>query len=209
VEFDGHIIGASFASGDTIVAGRWLRSPFGPFADVMWRRADGRRVLLAPDAGIGGFVSSQYTFDEVRTAPVRVERGGGRVEANAGPVRMLLGPRPRGVPSWLLAARPRRLRHARSWIAAEDRLLRPLVHRAFGARDVRTYGATRAGVREWYAIHDLRHADAEAWIDGRNLGPTVPGPPAGFGFSEFPGRPAIVRVTSMFDLEDDGSRRAG
>jgi hypothetical protein len=49
ITFDGHIIGASFASGDRLVAGRWFRSPFGAFADVMWCQPDGRRVLLAPD----------------------------------------------------------------------------------------------------------------------------------------------------------------
>jgi len=33
--FDGHILGASSTSGDTIVVGRWPVSPFGGFTDVM------------------------------------------------------------------------------------------------------------------------------------------------------------------------------
>jgi hypothetical protein len=74
LRFDGHIVGASFASGDTIVAGRWRTSPFGPFADVMWRRADGRRVLLAPSEAARAFVMAHYDFDGSVEAPVRIER---------------------------------------------------------------------------------------------------------------------------------------
>jgi len=56
--FDGRILGASFASGDRIVAGRWHASPFGPFADVMWCRPDGTRVLLAPSETVAAFVAA-------------------------------------------------------------------------------------------------------------------------------------------------------
>lgn len=192
-------MGASFASGDRIVVGRWFRSPFGPFADVMWCRPDGRRVLLAPDERVRDFVSGQYAFDELRLAIVRAERVDGAIEATAGPVRLVLRPHGRGVASRVLAMRPRRLRTAKAWITVEDRLLRPIVRPLFAAAGVRTTGTTLAGVREWYGIHDFRDADANAWIDGADLGPTAPCPPAGFGFSEFPSTPAVVRVTSMFD----------
>ena len=43
-----------------------------------------------------------------------------------------------------------------------------------------------------------RDADATASIDGVDLGAPAACPAAGFGFSEFPAQPAIVRVTSMF-----------
>ena len=199
--FDGHIMGASFASGDRIVAGRWFRSPFGAFADVMWCRPDGRRVLLAPDERVRDFVAGHYAFDELAIEDVRVERtGDGAIEAIAGPVRLDPACATRaGLASTLLAMRPRRLRTWRPWIAVEDRVLRPLVQPLFAAvRGVRTTGVTFAGAREWYAIHDLREADAEASIDGVDLGAPAACPPAGFGFSEFPAQPAIVRVTSMF-----------
>lgn len=206
VEFDGHIMGASFASGDRFVVGRWFRSPFGPFADVMWCRPDGRRVLLAPDEHVREFVGGHYAFDELRLEPVRVERVDRAIEAAAGPIRLLLRPRARGTASRLLAMRPRRIRTAKAWIVAEDRLLRPVVRPLFAAADVRTTGVTLAGVREWYAIHDYRDADASASVDGDDLGITAPCPPAGFGFSEFPSRPALVRVTSLFDLDGASAR---
>jgi hypothetical protein len=199
ITFDGHIMGASFASGDRIVAGRWFRSPFGAFADVMWCRPDGRRVLLAPDVRVRDFVAGHYAFDELSIEEVRVERtGDGAIEATAGPVRLVLRTRPAGPASTLLAMRPRRLRTWRPWISLEDRALRPLVQPLFAAAGVRTTGVTLAGAREWYAIHDLHEADADATIDRADLGAPVACPPAGFGFSEFPQQPAIVRVTSMF-----------
>ena len=197
--FDGHIMGSSFTTGDRFVAGRWFRSPFGAFADVMWCRPGGRRVLLAPDERVRDFVARHYAFDELTVGDVRVERRvDGAIEVTAGPVRLLLRARRPGVASTLLAMRPRPLRTWRPWIAAEDRVLRPLVQPLFAARGVRTTGVTLAGTREWYAIHDLRDADAQASIDGVDLGAPATCPPAWFGFSEFPAQPAIVRVTSMF-----------
>jgi len=199
ITFDGHIMGASFASGDRIVAGRWFCSPFGAFADLMWCRPDGRRVLLAPDERVRDFVAGHYAFDDLAIEDVRVERtGDGGIEAIAGPVRLVLRPRPPGPASTLLALRPRRLRTWRPWITVEDRVLRPLVQPLFAAPGVRTTGVTLTGAREWYAIHDLREADAKASIEGVGLGKPAVCAPAGFGFSEFPAQPAIVRVTSMF-----------
>ena len=83
-------------------------------------------------------------------------------------------------------------------------MLRPAAGPLFGpnARSIRTRGVTRDGSREWYAIHDFVEADASASVEGRDLGQVAPGPPAGFGFSEFPGGAAIVRVTSMFRPAD-------
>lgn len=202
--FDGRILGASFASGDRIVAGRWHASPFGPFADVMWCRPDGTRVLLAPSETVAAFVAHHYSFDEVERADVRVERRDGAIEVTAGPLDIRLVPRPPGTASRLLGLRPRRLRTSPAWIAFEDTVLRPVAGRLFGpnARSIHTRGVTRDGSREWYAIHDFLEADATATIDGRDLGPVAPCPPAGFGFSEFPGGAAVVRVTSIFRPAD-------
>ncbi|MGZ5326974.1 MAG: hypothetical protein ACXWFU_01310 [Actinomycetota bacterium] len=199
--FDGHIVGASFASGDRLVAGRWRASPLGPFADVMWCRPDGTRILLAPAEVVAAFVTRHYPFDEVRIGGVRVERGGGAVSVDAGPIAMRLRPRRPGLASHLLRLRPRALRTKRAWIAFEDTILRPAAGPIFGpnARVIRTRGVTGDGSHERYAIHDFLEADAAASIDGRDLGAIAPCPPAGFGFSEFPDGAAIVRVTSIFE----------
>ncbi len=200
MEFDGHILGASFASGDRIVVGRWLRSPLGSFADVMWCRSDGRRVLLAPDERVRDFLAGHYAFDELRVERVTAERtGDGVIVGSAGPVRLTVRPSGPGWASLLLALRPRGIRTAKAWIDLEDRVLRPLVRPLFAAADVRTSGETLAGARERYAIHDFRHAEATASVDGVDLGPTALCAPAGFGFSEFPSTAALVRVTSIFE----------
>ncbi len=202
--FDGHIMGASFASGDRIVVGRWFDSPFGPVADAMWRRADGTRVLIAGDRALADFVDRHYAFDHVLSEVVRAERSAqDRIEVSAGPLQLTLRVRAAGSASLLLRLRPRALRTRPTWIAFEDRVGRRLAGRLFAAGGVRTRGITRAGAREWYAIHDIHWADASASRDGRDLGSTVPGSPAGFGFSEFPSRPALVRVTSRFEANAD------
>ena len=201
MEFDGHIIGASFASSDRFVAGRWRHSPFGPFADLMWSRPDGQRVLFAPNEHIGAFIARHYAFDEVQIEPVRIERDAGvEVVVETASIRVVLRPNAPGVASRLLALRPRRLRTARRWIGFEDRVLRPLVRPLFAASGVRSTGVTLAGTREWYAIHDYRTAEATASIGGSDLGQPAPCGPARFGFSEFPAVPALVRVTSIFEL---------
>jgi len=201
LRFDGHIIGAAFASGDTIVAGRWRTSPLGAFADAMWRRPDGSRVLFAPRDDVATFVTEHYTFEEASVSPVRVERdGASTVRLAAGPIELMLRARRRELGGQLVRLRPRALRERRAWIAVEDALLRPLFSPLFGASDVHVRGHTRNGAREWYAIHDVLAADATARLDGRDLGETSSTPvPAGFGFSEVPATPSIVRVTSLIE----------
>jgi hypothetical protein len=200
LRFDGHIVGASFESGDTIVAGRWRTSPFGPFADVMWRRADGRRVLLAPTEATRAFVTSHYNFDEAIDAPVRIERDpDGAVRVTGGPIDMTLRAHGIDLPGRLIRLRPRWLRERPAWIAVEDALLRPVVGPLFGANGVHVRGTTGAGAREWYAIHDVRAAIATATVDGASLGATTALSSAGFGFSEFPSRSTILRVTSLIE----------
>jgi hypothetical protein len=198
--FDGSILGAAFASGDRFVVGRWHATPLGPFADVMWRRPDGARILLAPTEA-ARFISRHYPFDEVRVGAVRVERDGTDVAVVAAPIALRLSPRPPGLASHLLRLRPLALRTRPAWIAFEDTVLRPVVGPLFGtnAGAIRTRGVTRDGSHEWYAIHDFLDADATASIDSEDLGAVAPGPPAGFGFSEFPDGAAIVRVTSIFE----------
>ena len=86
LRFDGLIAGASFSSGDAIVAGCWWTSPFGAFADVMWARPDGTRVLLGPDRPELDVVWSHYWFEERAVAPVRVRMTGRFIRVTAGPL---------------------------------------------------------------------------------------------------------------------------
>jgi len=200
LRFDGHILGTSFASGDTIVAGRWRSSPFGPFADVMWRRSDGVRTLLAPTEDVRTFVMGHYAFDAASRVPVRVERDRtGLVRVDAGPIDLRVRAEPLDLAGRLIRLRPRWVRERPAWIAIEDVALRPLVAPLFGADGVHVRGRTRTGAREWYAIHDVRAAAATGAIDGTDLGETATLEAAGFGFTEFPSRSSIVRVTSLIE----------
>ncbi len=200
LRFDGWIAGAAFASGDRFVVGRWQRSPLGSFADVMWARPDGTRILVAPDEQVLRFVGAHYAFEECRRAPVDVDISSRLVRASAPPLALRLELEPPGAMSRLLALRPRRLRTFRPWIAVEDIVVRPLVAPLLaGGAGIRARGRTRTGAREWYAIHAFRAATAGASLDGVDLGPTVPARTCGFGFSEFPPMPAAVRVTSLIE----------
>ena len=203
LRFDGHILGVAFASGDRFVVGRWPVSPFGGVADVMWARADGERVLLAERPELLAFVAGHYRFDRALRRAVRVDlvtRHTILVEAGAVRIELELGPA--GLASDLLRLRPRFLRERPSWITVENAVLLPLVAPLLDAPGVHTRGVTAAGVREWYAIHDLRPiAVSRAWVDGEDLGPTVRARPAGFGFSEFPDHASLVRVTALFEAQ--------
>jgi len=199
LRFDGWIYGAAFASGDRFVVGRWPQSPLGSFADVMWARPDGGRVLVAASETVLRTVGDYYSFDELRQGDVQLDVSPTAVRVLAPPIEIELDLDPPGVMSWLLAVRPRVLRTIRPWIALEDLVLRPLVAPLISGDGIRARGRTRTGAREWYAIHAYRTACARATIDGVDLGPSVPARASGFGFSEFPPQPAAVRVTSLIE----------
>ena len=202
IRFDGAIAGAAFSSGDRIVIGCWLGSPFGPFVDAMWARPDGTRVLVAPPGRPLAFVASQYRFDEHVAAQTGARVSARMLRITAGPLALEMSLQPPGVVSALLALRPRPLRAAGPWMWVEDVMLRPLVGPLVGgSAAIRIRGRTPGGVRERYCIHDVRSAaSVRASVDGVDLGPpTPPTSPAGFGFSEFPPRPALVRLTSLFE----------
>src|SRR4051794_12968871 len=86
LRFDGWIAGIGTSSGTRVVLGHWVRSPFGPFTDVMLERKDGHRVLLAPSAQTAHFVAGTYVFDEVRVVPVGVEADRGECRVAAPPL---------------------------------------------------------------------------------------------------------------------------
>lgn len=203
LNFDGWIVSACFARGDVVVAGLWPRSPFGPVADVMWSTSAGERVLLAPTDEFAGFVSRHYTFDRVDVVDVRARLGRGSVAVDAGPLvlRVALGRAPAA--SLALRLRPRTLLRTPRWLDVEDALLRPLAGPIVGGgANVRTSGTTMAGVRQRYAIRDLRWVtSATGAAAGADLGELdrIRHDP-GFGFSGPPRRPAAVRVTAMLDV---------
>jgi hypothetical protein len=107
------------------------------------------------------------------------------------------------------------LRAGPGWRLPFARLRTPWVTRwvegpvARAALGVRTYGRSpSSGVREWYRADEYRPVvTASAFVDGGDCGGLVPfsaDAPAGFGFSEPPRRPSMVRVRPL--LHDPSGR---
>ncbi|MFG3284470.1 hypothetical protein [Streptomyces sp. NPDC048111] len=192
--FDGWIAAVGTGSGTRVVVGHWPRSPFGPFADVMLERADGRRTLLAPTAATAAYVSSVYHFDEVRTVDVAVRVRDGVWHVAAGPLDLRFTVGRRGALGLALRAVPRPLARMPLWAAVSDAPARLMA-------GVRTRGSSRPGCRQWYAAGDLVPiSTARVRLDGDDLGPLAPvSPPVRFGFGSAPAAPALVRVFSTVE----------
>jgi hypothetical protein len=191
--FDGFIAGLGTASGMRVVVGIWPRSPLGSFADVMVERADGHRLLLAPSAAVAGFVTSTYTFDEVRVGPVHVRTDGVRWQVDAAPLAIDLTTGRRAPLGRLLRAVPRALATDPRWIAVIDRVARAALP------GVRTRGSAGGGREEFYGAQDLHRITAAAvhW-DGADQGALAPvAPPVRFGFGSTPRSPSFTRVTTL------------
>ena len=197
---EGTIAAAGFASGDRFVVGVWERGPLGPMNDVMWAGPAGKRTLLAPSDEVARFVGGVYRFDYVQVVNFEVRSDDSSLEVRAGPLEMRLDA---GKPARIFTLRPLWLARSPTWVRLEDLVLRPLVGRLVlkGARGVRSYGWTASGVREWYRIYGYRPVvAARAALDGRDLGDLRPlEPPARFGVSEFPRRPALVRCSPLLE----------
>ncbi len=170
------------------MVGTWLSSPVGPLDDLMWGRADGRRVLVVGDDAGAAYVSGVYGFDEVVVSPLRVRLHGRLLDLHAPELWLELH---------LRAGRAVRLRSARPawftrWVEG------PIASRLLG---VNTYGVSPSGVREWYrAVSFRRVVSGWASIEGRDLGRLGPiDPPAGFGFSEPPRFPSMVGVEPLLE----------
>jgi hypothetical protein len=190
----GTISSAGFAGGNRIVVGHWPTSPIGPFGDVMWVTADDQRILLAPSGEVADFVTSIYTFDDVRVVELDVHSDGHRTTARCDALDLeLVGGRLRPVPF----PRPR----------AVTRYVEAPIARALMA--VETYGTSATGAREWYQTRGWRWVVAgRASVGGRDVGPpTAIDRPIGVGFSEPPRRPSIVSVRVAIDLSGVGAAR--
>lgn len=205
--FTGRILGVGTTSGVRLVVGVWDDSPLGSFADVMIERADGHRLLLAPRTEVGDFVATTYSFDETRIEPVEVlvEDPGATPDAGAPsgrPARTLQVTTPslelaaglgrRTALGWLLHGIPPRLATSPLLSAVTDPVARVLL------RGVRTRGSAGRGRREYYGATDVRAVTTvTARLDGADLGTlTAVDPPARFGFSSTPSRPALTEVVT-------------
>ena len=198
---EGTIAAAGFSSGDRFVVGVWEEGPLGPMTDVMWANASGRRTLLAPSDDVATFIAGIYRFDRVVVVPVTLrDARPDRLHLLAGALEIELEG---GRALRLFALRPRWLARSPTWVRIENAILRPLVAGLVlkGASRVRAYGRTPSGVREWYRIDAYRPVvRGSARLDGEDLGEIAPlHPPAGFGFSEFPRRPALVRCSPLLE----------
>jgi hypothetical protein len=195
LRFDGWIAGLGTTSGTRIVIGRWRRSPFGSFTDVMIENADGHRRLIAPRQEIADFVAATYVFDAVEIAHVGVTAQRREWAVSAGSLHVAFELGRRAPLGWLLRAVPPPLTRSRTWVKATDWPASRLMP------GVRTVGSAGNGRREYYGARDLQPITASiAWLDGRDLGPLAKvDPPVRFGFGSVPSRPALVRVTTTVD----------
>jgi hypothetical protein len=195
MRFDGAIAGVGTASGVRLVVGMWPLSPFGAIVDVMAEHPDGRRVLVAPTREVADFISSTYTFDDVRIEPtaLRIERDRWTVTSDTVSVALQVGRRT--VVGQLLSLIPRPLARRRWWCVLAGPPARAL-------RDgVRTHGSAGHGRHEYYcALDEHRIGGIEASWDGRDLGALREvSPPVRFGFGSTPSMPSLVRVTTLVD----------
>lgn len=193
--FRGHIAGVGSASGVRIVVGRWVDSPLGTFGDAMVERADGRRILLAPDATVAQFVAATYSFDEIRMEPFTITGDGDawQVRSPSLDLDLTVGrPTPLGR---LLSLVPSSVGTAPWWCAVTDVVARVVL------RGVRTRGATGAR-REWYGATGNRViTGATGTFDGLDLGSLQPvAPQPRFGFSSTPSRPSVTDIVTTVEV---------
>jgi hypothetical protein len=194
--FVGAIAGVGSTSGVRVVVGRWDRSPWGPFADVMVETADGHRVLLAPTPTVTEFVSATYRFDELREEPVTVrsEPGSWSVVTPSLTLELTTGGRtPLGR---LVSLVPGPVAASPTWCAVTDPVARVAL------RGVRTRGGVSDGRRSYYGALDVIAVTAlRGAFGGADLGSLADvSPPCTFGFSSVPRTPSVTRVVTTVDV---------
>jgi len=190
--FTGRIAGLGTTSGTRLVIGMWQTTPFGSFADVMLEEPNGHRVLLAPSDEVGDFISTTYSFDEVRVGPVSFRRTPSGVTLKGPELTLALGVGRISPLGRLLRIVPTAFATNTTWLRSIDPIARLLVP------GVRTAGSANAGRREFYGVTRARTiTDAAATWQDRDLGSLAPlWPPVRFGFSSAPSRSQIVDVTT-------------
>ncbi|WP_168582584.1 hypothetical protein [Gephyromycinifex aptenodytis] len=217
--FHGFIAGVGTQEGTRLVVGHWPSSPLGVFTDVMVERANGHRMLLAPNSAVAQFVTDTYHFDETVICPVDCQVSpdsaaphsgeqsgpltlpflpGAQWQVAAGPLELTLRvgtPTPLGR---LLAATPNRICTSPLFSRMADPIARSFL------RGVRTAGTAGNGRAEYYGATGLRTVTSlrAAW-DGVDLGSLRPvEPPVRFGFSSTPRRPSLTRVVTTVDVPE-------
>lgn len=190
LRFEGDITGVGTEAGHRFVVGRWRRSPFGAFADVMHETPEGHRRLLAPTDAIATFVAATYAFDEVLVVPVTALRRPGSLEVSAGDLSLHIGVGERTGLGRLLRLVPAPVARSHRWCTLID----PIARRVLPG--VRTRGSAGGGRTEWYGATDQRAVTTlRATLAGVDLGPLAPvDPPVTFGFSSAPPRPTLVEL---------------
>ena len=200
--FEGQIAGLGSTSGVRVVVGHWARSPFGAFTDAMVERADGHRILLAPNERVRQLVCGTYVFDEARVEPVTLteRRGGGdgtavEWEFVSPSLRLTVGIGGRMPLGRLLRLVPRPLATSPQWATLVDPVAR------IALRGVRTRGTAGHGRREFYGATDLRAVvRVSGELDGIPLGELAPvDPPCRFGFSSTPREPSVTTVVTTIE----------
>ena len=185
-ELAGFIASAGFASGHRFVVGIWDDSPLGPMSDLMWARPDGERVLLAGRRDVADFITAVYRFDRVEIRPLECRWDGPTLRVDSGDLTVSM----RCGRNWRIPfPRIRSLGAARR---AEALVARHTL-------GVRTFGTSPTGVFEWYRADRYRRVvAARASLCGVDLGSVARfRSPAGFGFSEPPRWPSVVRVRPL------------
>ena len=152
----------------------------------MWADPNGNRTLLSPSEKHAEYVSSLYSFEEIRIVPVDVKIDGKSisVKADAFSVYMSWGfrfPLPFPRPLWFISS-------------VENFFAKTL----FGTR---THGIANNGREEWYSIRSISWLKgASAIVSGDNLGAMSSRTESScFGFSEPPIRPAAVSLSSIIE----------
>ena len=190
--FDGAIAGVGSTSGVRVVVGRWDRSPWGRFADVMVETAAGHRVLLAPTPTVTEFVSATYRFDELRQEPVEVRSQPGAWSVVTPSLTLELTTAGRTPLGRLLALVPPPVARSPLWCSVTDPVARVAL------RGVRTRGGVSEGRRSYYGALDvIAVTGLQGTFDGADLGSLADvSPPCTFGFSSVPRTPSVTRVVT-------------
>ncbi|MBK70792.1 MAG: hypothetical protein CMB53_05310 [Euryarchaeota archaeon] len=182
--FRGMIFSSSFGRGDRIVIGNWEESPLGKFTNVMWADPSGKRTLLSPSEKHSEYVSSLYTFEEIRITPIDVKISGKSISVQADDLSVTMHwgytiPIPIPRPLWFISS-------------VENFFARIL----FGTK---THGMANNGNEEWYSVRGISWLkSASAKVSGKDLGIMSRRlDSACFGFSEPPIRPAAVTLSSI------------
>lgn len=184
--FRGRIFSSSFERGDRVVIGAWDDSPLGGFTNIMWADPNGNRTLLSPSEKHAEYVSSLYSFEEIRIVPVDVKIDGKSISVKADDFSVYMSwgfrfPLPFPRPLWFISS-------------VENFFAKTL----FGTR---THGIANNGSEEWYSIRSISWLKgASAIVSGDNLGAMSSRTESScFGFSEPPRRPAAVSLSSIIE----------